>query len=572
MKFRYALALLLFSALPILGGEAEPPKAREPAAKPAKRPVFHQSEPLVVISLAGYDALLRDADALAKIGHQPAIPTLLRAMIDEATDKKGIAGLDGKRPWGMTLRIDAGGTEAPVLVFLPVTDLNAFLQSLAPDLGPPTETDGVYEVPLGGDTWYAKQQGNWAFASTSRGELAELPKEPEKILGDLPRRYLLAAEVRVGNIPSMIRESLKMLEEIGMLERDVGESERRFAARKAALSWSIQQAQAVLADIETITAGVRLDAAAESLIGEMEIAARPDSATAKLLARSTEVRMSGFLLPQSLLAGHCTMRLSASDGFRLHEMLNLYGQDTLAAIRQSEELTPDQKKVFETAINDILGSLLKTVSNGAIHLGMSLEITPESSTGAMGLAVAQGPRVNKAIAAILERLGKDEPEVFQKVAIDARQYKGVHFHRFTLALEPLDAPEDFRQFFDKSFGRPLAVVIGVGDEAVYLAFGKRAEETLVAAIDGERKDAPPLALFLAGTPYARMGAAYATDDEKAVATEAAKILEASKGKDRIQVTGQVIPNGMRFQMVVEPGVLKLLQLVPIPGIDLSAPK
>ena len=103
---------------------------------------------LLTVSVTSYDELLADLDYLGKLGGNAELTKNLEGMLTMMTQGQGLAGIDTKPPWGLVVQTD--GTQFPIYVFVPVTDLNKTLEVVKQVAGAETKDvgNGVTEVRI----------------------------------------------------------------------------------------------------------------------------------------------------------------------------------------------------------------------------------------------------------------------------------------------------------------------------------------------------------------------------------------------------------------------------------------
>ena len=111
------------------------------------------------------------------------------------------------------------------------------------------------------------------------------------------------------------------------------------------------------------------------------------------------------------------------------------------------------------------------------------------------------------------------------------------------------------------FGETLDITVGIGSDAVYVAFGKDNIAALEKAIDASAADrsktVPPFALSISLGKLMAVAADARDGHEKAALQAIAdKLNGEAKGRDHIRATGSVIPNGLRYRFEAEEGVLQ----------------
>ena len=165
------------------------------------------NKPVAVLSLAGYDRIMEDLDFLGGLAGNPGLSKNLEGAIQLFTQGQGLAGLDKKRPWGITLTTD--GSSFQPLVFLPVNSLKQLLDALAGLIGEAQEgPNGTYQLSVFNFNIFCKEQDGWAYFGQSADELAALPKDPTKLLGGLDKSYDVALRLHVQNVPELYRSML----------------------------------------------------------------------------------------------------------------------------------------------------------------------------------------------------------------------------------------------------------------------------------------------------------------------------------------------------------------------------
>jgi hypothetical protein len=111
-------------------------------------------------------------------------------------------------------------------------------------------------------------------------------------------------------------------------------------------------------------------------------------------------------------------------------------------------------------------------------------------------------------------------------------------------------------------GSELNIAVGLGPKAVYLAIGKDNLDAVKHAIDASAaetdKAAPPFDVAISLGRIMEMAVVQAKkNDQKAIAQKVADMLrKEAPDRDHIRAVGEVIPNGMRYRVVAEEGVLR----------------
>src|SRR5207245_1048500 len=107
----------------------------------------------------------------------------------------------------------------------------------------------------------------WAFLGPSPESLADVPQEPLKLLGSLPRTYEVAVRLYVQNIPDMYRTLAIDQLKAGMQEglaRNQDEEDDDYALRKRVVANQVQRLATAIHETDQLTLGWALDPTAKS--------------------------------------------------------------------------------------------------------------------------------------------------------------------------------------------------------------------------------------------------------------------------------------------------------------------
>ena len=107
--------------------------------------------------------------------------------------------------------VAVGDSEEPIVQgYLPVSNLKELVGGIPIPGGdaPAPNAKGVYEIPSGGKTLYAKQKGQWAVLSDSEDSLNAAADDPTPQISDLAKKYLVAVRGNVQNVPLARRQQI----------------------------------------------------------------------------------------------------------------------------------------------------------------------------------------------------------------------------------------------------------------------------------------------------------------------------------------------------------------------------
>ncbi len=544
--------LLWSAALAFLVGTASPDLV--PAQEGSREGV----KPVVTVSIGGYNALMGNIDALAKAAGAPESTMMLKMF----TGPTGPPGLDANKPVGMVLETD--GETFSFLGFLPITDADRFVEFIKQfqqDL-PEPDAEGVYEIEAGGQTIYVQQKDDWAYIVDNRDALAQTPADPVPLLGGLDEQYTLAVRVSASNIPTMYREKalgpMQMAAQMGS-QRQPGESEEQHELRTKMALQSIEQITKLINEVDSLLIGLAVgDSGSINL--DVAITAVEGSELAEDRSQAGDVKTSfaGFFQPDAALTLRTTDKLSESDITQVTQLIGVLKGRALASIEE-EELSKVEAEQATGILEDLLAVAEATIQGGLVDGGVALAADEGKLTLVTGVRVVEAARLEKVLK-LMTKLGiQDAPQFESLVSFDADSHAGVRFHTFTIPAEAIPAGE-----LPPVFADGITLVVGFGDAGVYAAIGSDALETLKTAIDKSAAEAGnaalPGQLSVSAGAIGRLLEASGAD----VPPGLLDTLKQSDGDDHLTMTAQTIPNGMKTQLVVEPGFLKLIgALVPM---------
>jgi hypothetical protein len=214
---------------------------------------------------------------------------------------------------------------------------------------------------------------------------------------------------------------------------------------------------------------------------------------------------------------------------------------------------PQEREALKAAASDLFDAIEATIKEGEIDGAASVNANPDSLTFVSGVHVKEPAKIEDALKKI-ETVAKTKPD-FPGIKWNASNHAGVNFHTMSAPV-----PED-KAAGRKMFGETLDMTVGIGPDAVYVAFGKDNIAALEKAIDASSSDqskkVAPFALSLSlGQIMAVAADAKEGPEKAALQAIANKLNGEAKGRDHIHVTGEVIPNGLRYRFAAEEGALQ----------------
>lgn len=509
--------------------------------------------PLVVVNVAGVERLLTDVDYMFKAaGREDMTDQLLGLINDNLGD---LRGMDRKRPFGMMLFLKPGLVPSPAPVgFVPVDNIGDLLKTV--ELGPVTakklEGEGRYEIIGPRRTMQVRIEHGYAFIGGDEEVLDREFPDPADYNKHLTTRYDLAATVNINSIPegmkTLFLTFLRSNAEAEWQRRDE-ESEAAWRLRKARGESDMGFLEQLLNEGSELTFG--WDASQENKRGvlEIDVTAKEKSPFAKIL-RDLGGAPSRF---HSMINESGPMTMSVSWNLNERDKKTLTEALEVGRLELNRNLADEEGRTLPM-VDDLIEPLLATVKAG--HIDGFARFEPADGNFVLygGLKVSQDARLAKAVSEVARRY--EEHPALKNLELNAESHDGVSFHRI-VAAETRDEDE-------RLYGADSSLMLGAGRRAVWFAVGggdamslltkamDTVEESLAAP--GEREPDAPFRLTVNISDWLKQTA---EDGEggrfRDLATESF-----SDGGDQLQVTVRPTETGVRVQVKLDEGFLRLM--------------
>ena len=509
--------------------------------------VAAELKPVVAVSFSSYSELKADVETFGKIAGRPELAQMLEGMLAMVTQGKGLARLDQTQPLGAVVLSD-GSEDFTIYGFLPVNDLPALMELMKPAMGgeSPKAENGVYEIPAGPMSVYVTQKGKWTYIAQKKETFDAVSNDPASLLGDMPKRYLLAVRASVKNIPDSMKQ--KALAFLPMLAQA--------SMQPDMMKLDAEQIDRLSKELDEVMLGVTLDRQTNSGYLDLELTAKPGTNMAAQLAacKPGKTDFAGLKIPGAAVTFNVTSTLTDEDVARAKKSIDVIRASAQDGLKD-QDLSKEQLDLAADVLNQLFDLAIKTIELKKTDYGMALVLEPNALTVAAGSIVADGAKLEDILKKLLAEAEKNEPDVAKMVKLNAETYKGVRFDTFSM---PAPDPK-----LATLVGDTLDVVLGIGDKQVFIAAGRDADKTLKEVIDKSQteagKEIPALQVVLSGLKIAKFASAVADDDQaKALADKMAASLEQSAGKDHLTIVTDPIANGARVRLELEEGILKAL--------------
>ena len=236
-----------------------------------------QPEPAVVISIANLNEQLKDVKYLLTASGFPEFNFIAKAAI------KGYAeGVDFSRNAGVALYFKGDDTTPGVSGFIPVDDLETFLDVIAAVADVEEDGDDKYLITAPDGTEYEIKEKDGYALFANRDDLMDLlPTKPEKLLSEKTKEYNIAFTIYPQNVPKELRDqALDTIKEGSKQTLDQMDEELKEIQKKN-LESQMRQFEMLFNETETFVIGMSADAENKKLYTDVEFVAKAGSALAK---------------------------------------------------------------------------------------------------------------------------------------------------------------------------------------------------------------------------------------------------------------------------------------------------
>lgn len=539
-----------------------------------------EMKPLFVASLKSYQSLIDNLDYIGKVSDNPDLGKGIEGLIRLVTQDQGLVSLDKSKPWGLAVSTD--GIQFQIIGFLPISDLEKFMDVLGGVAGEPEKTeDGVWKVEIQGQSLSFKQHGSWTFVSMGAEFLGSLPDDPAKLLDGLHEKYDGAVRIYIQNIPEIFRqlavEQLKIGLEQGFgggglqipgLENLPGggqlpgadalpkldEDQQKLAA--AIARGQLDALSAMLNEVDQITVGFKLDRDSGKAIGDLAMTATSGSKTAEEMAKMSDgkSRFAGFKkCEDSALTANISLNLTESDITQVKDTIGTIQEELnsrIADIGLGDDHIKDLLKQF---VEKLMNIGRETADSGHVDLGAAL-----TGKGPFTLLAGGYIKDDQAATKLLDELVETvETEAgFYGIEKNVVEHKGVKFSRVLLPIPPGEQGDAIANLF----GSDVELVIGIGKQSGYIAIGRNGVDELKKAIDASEQAADervlPVEIVAKLGPLSKLASQGQGQDADPNADLIAGALE--EGKDQLKITVNSVENGVNVHFEGEQGLLKVL--------------
>jgi len=498
-------------------------------------------QPTVVLSLKSVDELLDDADFIGEAVGQEGARETAEQFIGAFTGGKGLAGIDLEKPFGLYWNVSAAGQPEMPVIFLPISDEDAFtglIKMLAPDL---KEADGQWRMTVNGQGLFAKFANDYCFVSNS-ADMLEKTADPKKIVNG---KYDIALDVSIASIPQQLKETfLQQVEQQGRAGLENGPAPKNDAEKKGqelGFEWTLAALTAVVNDGDRMTLGFDVNSESRLASVDFGLSGKSNTTLAKAMTAYGKTVPAFAAVPSDDAPFRLVMSYPTTGMLeKLDELFGAMREVADAEIDKDEKLKDDADK---QAAKDVAKRLFDigqaTIKSGSLHSVVVLEEGDDDTVLIVGgTKVAKGDDAGKLFDDIL-KLAKESPES-GKVKADVAKHAGARIHSITPDLK-----EEQSALFGEDPGH-----MAVRADSLWFSLGGGNLEALKKALDLSGKTAakPGAPISLRAKP-ATLVTLLESDDEGLI-----ERAEALAGKPGDVLSVEIVPTPGGAKLHIEFGV------------------
>lgn len=503
-----------------------------------------EPQPAVVISIAELNRQLAMVEHMLTASGFPELKFIVQSTVKQYTK-----GVDLKKASGVMLYFQEDKDEPDFLAYFPVVNLEDLLDTVAGFVTVDEDGDNTRITMDDGKEFVLKKVGDVAFLTNQESMLENIPQDPASMLEELPAKYNLATRIYGQRIPESLRN--QWLETI----RDGYESQMEAMGEDSPqadiqeMNW--KQIESMFKDTESITIGMVADKEAKHLAWDIEVLHTSGSEMAKKINNSVlkeNSKFKGFLMEGAAMSAHGSSAIAKED---LEQSLKMI-EKMPGMVREQledEDLSDEEIETLEALATDCIKVVTDTLNAGKIDGGAVMMLEESDLNFAAGFFIAKPSDLEDIVKKYVPILEQKMDSKLQ-VELNSGNHKDVTFHRVTFDVTDEEAA--------KVLGEQAQVIIGIGKESGYLAFGNNPLDLIKKAMDSPGPSENQHAFQVNFQIGQFLKFANQANEDPMLKAMSKKLL--ANGNDRVRVTSNYIQNGYNARMEVQDGILSLIKV------------
>lgn len=525
-------------------------------------------KPVAVIAINSYEKLMQDVDYLGGLVQMPGASQMVDQQVGAFTGGAGLAGFDKTKPIGVL--VDMSMMFPNIAAYLPVTDQSALLGILQP-FGVTSKAmgNGVTQINAMGQDAYAKTAGGWMVLGMSPDTLNGVPADPTPALTALTQQYDVAVQFNIQNLPQALRMQATAAMNAAQqgLTKLPGESDAAFASRQQALQTQIANTTRMLQELDQVDLGLAIAGEEQKVYLDINFIALPGTALAKELSEgaAATTNFAGFAQPDAAGSLAFAGKVSGVNAAQFEQALAQVRTKLSESI--DAEAKPEQREALRSAVGEFLDAILATIKSGSIDGGAVVFAEPGAAVGVAGGLITEPAKIESGLKKLAGALANAGTDKLPEIKWNADKHGDIAFHTMQVPVTDEKAKA--------MFGEQIDVVVGLGGQSAYVAWGHNAADALKKVIDASAaapgQATTPFKLTLTASKIVNALKSVADEDKKPVFEMVSGMLAGAGGKDHVNVIGRPIANGMQMRFEVEQGVIQAIATSAMMGGVHSAP-
>ncbi len=523
-----------------------------PLAHRAAAQTGMDQQPAVVISITPLKEQLADIGYLFKESGFGQFAGMINLQA-----KEFLKGVDFERPIGAMLFFEEGRTDPAFVAFVPVTNLDDFLNKIAEFADVSEEGDITKILTNDGTEFSVKESNGFAFIANQAERLSELPSAPLSLLGDLPEKYNIAARVYGQNIPAELRgQAMEMIRE-GMEQNLEQMPEELAEIQRSNIEYQMAQMESFINETAELDIGFAIKADAHALNFDARMVGEKGSNLAQkmMASKDTKPKFTGFLLEGSAFNAVLGNAITGDDAQYAKNMMAEVEKTLSEKIGEEGNLTAEEADTIKGFVSSFFASVSKTIDSGEMHAGLVGKMDGPKMNVALAVQLNDADSLQDSLERFAE-LAKSKAGDKLSVKMNAAKNSLGTFHQIDVTIPETEEPAR------KIFGDSLSLNIGLSADNAYLTLGGDGIKLLEEAMQNKGSaggSGAALSQFNAFLGPIMRFVAEVTPDNKELVQKMAETIT-KNGNDRITISSEVIDDGMRMRFEIQDGFLKLIPI------------
>lgn len=509
-----------------------------------------ESGPSVVVGLGSLDEQFSDTKHLMNAAGFGDMAMFVDAMTAGYTE-----GIDKTQPICLALYVRSADEQPNVVGFIPVTDIESLLDSLAdiPSIRIEENDDELRILMDDGTTFEVKQNEGFVVFSDDSDLLANAAATPDSLLEEHGAKYNFFVKIFGQQIPAEMREQAIDAIREGMEENMQDDSGSMDAWADA----QMESLRSLIMETDEMVFGLDIDPDNGAIEIDVSMVGLPNSKMAKQAAAGAEAttKFAGFQADDATMFMGICSTIIEEDIPVVKQSLES-ARDTMVKELNDGGMSDEERAFVEDIITRMFDVFSETIDEGVMDMAAVGFMDADQFKIAGGARNANPQKFEGAIKDLAQEL-KDRAAsegVEVTTNFDSGNIGDITLH--TLAIQIPDDEVEMQEVF----GDSLELVVGIGEDTCYMAIGQESEDLLRKSITGSESASSQLAAshgMIAIAPILEFVHRFQQDEALLDVAESMK----NAGNDKIRVTGSYIPNGQIAHIEIQDGLLSAIEIL-----------